>query len=223
MLQAPNHAARSAQWLFAGALAGLAGFIGILTFVALTGGVDRLDRFLVVTAVHSRTSPLTSMASAATALGTFPVVIGVTLMAAVIALVRHRRPGVVAILVGAVSTVVPTVFLLKIAIGRARPDAVLFGSQALDYSFPSGHTADGSIAWLLGAVTATLGLRPGIRRPIIVAAAGLCLAIGWSRVYLGYHWPTDVVASWLFAGAATCVAILIRGVSLLRPPRVVED
>ncbi|MFF7198091.1 phosphatase PAP2 family protein [Streptomyces sp. NPDC008079] len=90
--------------------------------------------------------------------------------------------------------------LLVMALHRARPPAADWATHASGYSFPSGHTASsamaaGLLAWGL------LRWRPGRTGRLLTALCALvALAVGCTRVYLGVHWPTDVVGGWLFAG-----------------------
>ena len=100
--------------------------------------------------------------------------------------------------------------LLKHGFDRARPDLVGHGQEVYTSSFPSGHSMLAAVAYLtLGALLA--GAQPDrvMRIYILGLAAFVTLAVGISRVYLGVHWPTDVLAGWA-AGAGwalTCWAI----------------
>jgi undecaprenyl-diphosphatase len=96
----------------------------------------------------------------------------------------------------------------KGAIGRIRPPAdnallALPGS----FSFPSGH-AMGSLcfAWAFGYLVVTSGWP--LRRKVAVMAIVVAypIAVGISRIYLGVHWPSDILASWLLGGAWVLLA-----------------
>jgi membrane-associated phospholipid phosphatase len=89
--------------------------------------------------------------------------------------------------------------LTKVLIGRARPEVVRLAS-ATGYSFPSGHAVlsvcfYGGLALLLWNRARTRGWRA----LLLACAIGFPLAIGFSRVYLGVHYPTDVLGGWLGA------------------------
>ncbi len=97
--------------------------------------------------------------------------------------------------------------LLNGATGRERPAVADWAGAAGGPSFPSGHTTAATIfalccAWALSARF----LGRGSRRLIWTAAVLWSLAVGWSRVWLGVHWPSDVVGGWLFATAWCAVA-----------------
>ncbi len=159
------------------------------------------------------------IASAVTGLGTFGVLVGVAVLVAAILLVQTRRltrPSLMVLGLGAVACMV---YLLKIAVARPRPPlTTLIGSPSSDYSFPSGHTSNGTVTWLLAALLLTAGLRIAVRRAAVIAAAVLCVAIGLSRVYLGHHWMSDVLAGWLLASAVVCLVVIIdRQLVLERP------
>jgi len=88
---------------------------------------------------------------------------------------------------------------LKFAFQRARPEP-FFGTAPETYSFPSGHALFsacfyGAFAWLLGAAFRN----PGVRAAIWTISLALIAAIGLSRLYLGFHYPTDVIAGYLVA------------------------
>ena len=104
-----------------------------------------------------------------------------------------------AIIVVATLTGSWAVQLVKLRFGRARPDIVDHIVQASGNSFPSGHSANSAIVYLTLAGLATQVVRGhATRRYILAAAIVLVALIGVSRVYLGVHWPSDVLAGWSF-------------------------
>jgi undecaprenyl-diphosphatase len=103
------------------------------------------------------------------------------------------------------------VTILKIALDRSRPPAnLVLGAPLTDKAFPSGHAAGGSVAVILLALllgmTAT---KPFIRRLLVIIGCLLALLIGWSRSYLGDHWPTDVLAGCFLAAVTVSVTMAL--------------
>jgi len=205
------------------AVAGALGFVLLLLVVLLTGGADRPDAAVLRWTVAARSPVLTPAAHALTLLGSVPVVLVVAVLAA--ALLRRRTRGWTssAVLLTAVVVTGAVVYLFKVAVGRTRPslDTVL-GTPSPDYAFPSGHTTDGTVVYVLAALLLAATLRTAARRRVLVGAAVLLgLVIGLTRVYLGYHWLTDVLAGWSLATAvvltAFVVAQLVAGNGLRAP------
>jgi len=96
--------------------------------------------------------------------------------------------------------------LLKSGFDRPRPDLVAHGQVVYTASFPSGHSMLSAVVFLtLGALLAGAQKDRAIRIYVLALAAALTLAVGVSRVYLGVHWPTDVLAGWA-AGAGWALA-----------------
>lgn len=86
----------------------------------------------------------------------------------------------------------------KLLVGRARPDVVEHLVDVSTYSFPSGHALlSASIYLTLGALLARQFAQAALRRYFIAVAASITVLIGLSRIYLGVHWPSDVLAGWL--------------------------
>lgn len=86
---------------------------------------------------------------------------------------------------------------LKHAFARERPDVALRLIEATSTSFPSGHAMASSIFYLtMGALLARMARRRREKTYFITAALLITFLIGFSRVYLGVHYPTDVLAGW---------------------------
>ena len=87
--------------------------------------------------------------------------------------------------------------LLKAGFDRSRPDLVEHGQVVYTASFPSGHSMLSAVAFLtLGALVAGAQKERSLRIYILSLAAIVTIAVGMSRVYLGVHWPTDVLGGW---------------------------
>jgi len=92
--------------------------------------------------------------------------------------------------------------VLKDLFQRDRPPAILHAVRAINASFPSGHAALSATVFLtLGALIAHFAERRRVRIYALAAAVILSLLVGCSRVYLGVHWPTDVLAGWCIGAA----------------------
>jgi undecaprenyl-diphosphatase len=106
--------------------------------------------------------------------------------------------------------------LLKLGVARPRPDIVPHLVEVSDLSFPSGHAMLSAVTYLtLGALLSRAQPYRSTRIFLISAAIFLTVIIGFSRVYLGVHYPTDVLGGWC-AGATwalTCWMIARRYIS----------
>lgn len=141
-----------------------------------------------------------------TALGGIAVLVVVT--AVVAGFLLFRRRGVAAMFV--VTSLAGGIALsqgLKLAFGRERPPADFQAVEAVNASFPSGHAMLSAVVYLtIGAIVARAMLERRLKAYVMIVAVLLTAAVGLSRVYLGVHWASDVLAGWCVgtAWATTC-------------------
>lgn len=109
---------------------------------------------------------------------------------------------------------------LKALVGRARPEIVPHLTEAGGNSFPSGHSFNAAVVYIAMAMAfAALSGRKSVRWTEIGAAMALSAAIAVSRVWLGVHWPSDVIAGWLGGAGWAFLASAL----LYRPAKATVD
>jgi undecaprenyl-diphosphatase len=133
-----------------------------------------------------------------------------TMVCGFLLIVRRRREMI--LLIVAVTTGTILCSLLKIGFDRPRPDLVPYATQVFTRSFPSGHSMMAAVVYLTLAAIVSRGqtARP-IRIYMLSVAVVLSVLIGTSRIYLGVHWPTDVLGGWAVGAgwALLCWAIAL--------------
>ena len=198
--------------LFAWAFVNLAGEV-------LEGDTTRLDRTLLL-ALRSAGDPsdplgprwLEEAARDITGLGGTTVLTFVTL-AAITYLLMTGKSHAALLIVVAVGGGMLLSTLLKLGFDRPRPDLVPHGARVYTASFPSGHAMLSAVTYLtLGALFARVQPQRRIKGFLLGLAIVLTLVIGMSRVYLGVHWPSDVLAGWCggAAWAALCWFVALQ-------------
>lgn len=184
-----------------------------LAFYGLAGVIDRSPAVVafdtgLATAIHSLRTPwLTAFMRFITTMGDTLAVTTMTLtLMAVMWLRDHRRRAWYIGVVGAVGASLSGLF--KEVFARARPplDSAIIVLPA-SFSFPSGHTmASLCFGWAVAYVSARSDRAPALKAALVALAALYAASVAFSRVYLGAHWPSDVVASWLLGGAWIALA-----------------
>ena len=211
--------------LFLALAAALFAFLKLASAVA-EGDTAAFDRWLLQ-ALRSAGDPAVPVGPSwlrramvdITALGGTSVL---TLITVVVAgyLLAARKAATAAFVVAAVAGGSLASSLLKLAFARARPDVVGHLVEVYSASFPSGHALNSAVTYLtLGALIARAEDSRTLRAYAIAVAVGLTLVIGFSRVYLGVHWPSDVLAGWC-VGCAWAILCSLAARSLQRRHRI---
>ncbi|MER9895608.1 phosphatase PAP2 family protein [Mesorhizobium sp. M0119] len=141
-----------------------------------------------------------------TSLGSASVLVLIT-AAMIVYLLLIRRPGAALLMFVAVAGGQLLSSVLKFDIDRPRPDLVSHLADVASLSFPSGHAMLSAVTYLtLGSMAARF--LPGRTTKIYVLGLAVLttVVVGISRIYLGVHWPSDVLAGWCagFAWAMLC-------------------
>lgn len=185
--------------------------------------LSRWDIPLLAWLLQHRIPPLTTTLEVITTITAPTGMIIISLVTVVVWLARSRHWWRPVLLAGAMAVAVACIVGIKSIAGRGRPPVadMLMGADA-SYSFPSGHTLGTAtftfvLVYLLffrpGATTA--GRRRGAGRWVALAGALVAVfVVAFSRLYLGYHWLTDVTASALLAVAILGVVV---GIDTWRP------
>ena len=113
-----------------------------------------------------------------------------------------RRWAAAAILVAGVGGISVLNALLKLGFHRPRPQVVPHLAEVSNASFPSGHATIAAATYLImGALLAQTFERRTPRIYVVAFSAAITLGVGVSRIYLGVHWPTDVLGGWALGAA----------------------
>ncbi|WP_022911170.1 phosphatase PAP2 family protein [Aestuariimicrobium kwangyangense] len=180
------------------------------------GAFSPLDQPMLHWAVHHRPSGVAQAVTWFTDIGG-PIV---TPVVAVVALGlmtwrwRTPTPIVLGLLAGAGSLAITLGG--KLSVGRARPPLVdAVPPYERSFSFPSGHATNAVvIGGIIAYVLLTRASRKTTRVLIIVLAVLYAAAMGFSRVYLGHHWASDVMAGWLIGSAWLALVITAHRLQL---------
>jgi membrane-associated phospholipid phosphatase len=212
---------RPSHWgqLLAIGAVGLIGFVVLALLLESGAGIDQFDHRALAAVIDAREPNLTLLARAASLLGSTGARVGLAIAGAVLLWLRTRRFLLPVALLGAVAATASLVTILKIALDRSRPPAnLVLGALPSNKAFPSGDAAGGSVVVILMALLlGSTATKPFVRRLLVIIGCLLALLIGWSRSYLGDHWPTDVLAGWLLA--AVMVSVTMALVTEIAPPQ----
>lgn len=193
---------------------GLATALFVIIAEAVQGGFTQaLDEHVVRWLSEHRTPLLDEAMLEITTIGSGLPIILIVIIAAVFFWLSNHKWSVYLLLLGTTGGHLLN-RLLKLHFERPRPSVVEWGDQVTTYSFPSGHATSsflvyGILAYLVARAVPTRSLKLFTW----IVAGLLVVAVGISRMYLGVHYPTDVVAGfilaagWIFVVAAVMNAV----------------
>jgi undecaprenyl-diphosphatase len=196
------------------AILGAAGFVWLALVAGSTLVAPAWDNTGLTALAAVRTPALTLLFRAVTLVGEWWATTAISIVAVALLLLRKKRANAAMFaVVMSAGWLVET--LVKDQFHRPRPPALeALVRLPVSFSFPSGHAFVSLVlCTLLLYVGSRLDLQRGARIALLLGAMVLVLLVGVSRVYLGVHWPSDVLASWSLATA--WLGLALGGFTLL--------
>ena len=170
--------------------------------------ITPFDRSILYWMYHHRADWLTQAAKVLARLGSPPVIAGVALVSAVVGIFWRKVRGAAWTMPVAIIGSGIIIQSVKLVIKRPRPSFFTPLLHESGFSFPSGHSLIAMVVYgLLGYFVIHLFRDFGARLAVRITTVLLVIAIGVSRVYVGVHYPTDVLAGWT-AGVPWLIACL---------------
>ncbi len=192
--------------------------LGRWALIALTAAVFVLaaifpqfpgDEWALLQIQSFQTVWLTAIGTALSYVGWAPVALGLIVAAVIVLLLRQRQADAKVALLGALFIMAG--IALKFVVERPRPDHFLVDAGAKLSSFPSGHTVFAAIFCGVAILVIENWVQRSVaRRSLQVALLLLILIMGASRVYLGFHWPSDILGAYLYSAIVLGELVWIR-------------
>lgn len=183
-------------------------FIGITGLLFTEDDLVEFDLLVVHFVSIFRFDALTSVFEAITFLGDSMAVIGILAISVMVGLIRHKWVSVLLLITSAAGSQF-FVFFMKQFIARSRPSTVYSVIEAGGYSFPSGHAAVAMALYgLLWYIIFRALPNQSLRLIWTIIFTFLIGGIAISRVYLGVHYPSDILAGLAFGAAWTTFLIV---------------
>lgn len=194
------------QWRLASTFLALAVLLAVMMLAGqvLYGDWRAMDRSVFV-AIHAITGGVEDapawfsyLARDLTSLGGITVLSLLVTSITVFLLLRGHKRTAIALLAITVSGWLMS-HALKIAIARPRPDLVPHGMIETTASFPSGHSFVSMVVFVtLGGMLSRVEADRRVRAYLFYLALAISIVIGATRIFLGVHWPSDVIGGWMF-------------------------
>jgi undecaprenyl-diphosphatase len=197
-----------ARWTLLAALGAFAigGFVKLTTELN-DGELEAFDRSVLSAVIEMRVARWNGSAVDLTALGSVTVLTLIVIIAGIMFLLVRDRQSLAQLLVAALGGSIGST-LLKRVLERQRPDELTRLVEVSSFSYPSGHSLASASIYLTLAILVSRRMKTTAASAVVlVIAIALAAAIGFSRAYLGVHYPSDIAAGFLLgAGWALLVS-----------------
>ena len=199
-------------FLVAGAILAAIGtwIFGELAEIVMAGATQKFDESVLRWMGAHHTKLLDGAMLEITALGTGTVVLMIVCISGLVLWLTRHRYSALLLLVATFGGLALNL-ILKLFFNRPRPHVIVWGTNAVSSSFPSGHAMSATIVYSTVAyLAARLFTHAWQRWLIMLVAAVVIVMISASRLYLGVHYPSDVLAGAIIglSWAAFCMATL---------------
>jgi len=217
----------SLSWIWINAIGCLAGFAAIASVIG-TETVTTVDRAILLS-LRDRDNYadpwgppwFEEMAAEISALGGYTILLTIFALVLITLLLLRKQPAALFLSLAIFSGIALSQ-VLKLFFDRPRPDLVEHMDKTFTSSFPSGHASGSMITYLtLAAVAIRFVPLHRVRLFLLWAGFFLAILIGVSRIYLGVHWPSDVVAGWLLG--ISWASLCWLSAHYLSRPRTADD
>jgi membrane-associated phospholipid phosphatase len=210
------------RWRLPVAAGASAGAFALLAWMVQAGwGLAGWDDDVLSFVIRHRAGWLTTFFRTATWLGSVVPLIAVVVLASGWFVWRWRGRAVPAVvtLLATYLAASQSKNALKALFDRSRPSQAVQVVSSSGWAFPSGHAADAFAVWILLAALVAPTVSHRAATAVWVGAVAIVVVVGASRVYLGVHWPTDVLAGFALSGfwVALALALAERLPAGLRP------
>ncbi len=173
------------------------------------GAIAASDRWLLSVISGPRVRWLSVFARWCTHLGSAPFVLGAAALTMAWCLVRKRVTELIVVALSG-SITAGAVRMVKEIVGRPGPHPRAHLGLHVGRAFPSGHSAQAvacyfALGWVLTREIASRRLRSMVWAVAVLVS----LAVGWSRIFVRVHWPSDVLAGWALAAAVLIAVVAV--------------
>lgn len=186
---------------------GICGF-AFMTYVIVNSGKHPFDDPVRFSFYSARQPGLNTLIELVTYAGQWPTVTALCLLLLIFPQTRFPY-GVPVSAVAILTQIMEKV--VKHIVCRPRPDESLHLIEQGGFSFPSGHSITGMAVYLLLFLLIASYMKSGGKKAaLMILTIALAFGIGLTRIYLGVHYPSDVLAGWLGAWTMVAIVLIIR-------------
>jgi len=188
-------------------LSGAVVCFALITYIVITGMSSGFDNAVMEFFYGIRKPGLDTLMELITYMANWETIVIICLLLMCFPQTR-RKAGISVSIAALLSTLVKAV--IKTAVARPRPEESFFLIEQSGFAYPSGHAMTGMAVYLLLFVLTREYITDSRKKNLLsVIFVFVAFAVGISRVYLGVHFPTDVIGGWVLGAATVIVSLMI--------------